>query len=69
MQGLKVISMENLNKRVEGRAGALFAISLAIMQGSVQIEGTHHMMIITIILGVIQQQQSKEWQVQWQRKK
>ena len=51
MQGLKVISMENLDLREEGRAGALFAISLTTMQGSVQIEGTHHMMMITIIPG------------------
>ena len=51
MQGLKVISMESFDLRKEGRAGALFAISLATMQGSVQIEGTHSMMMITIIPG------------------
>ena len=51
MQGLKVISMESLDLSEEGRAGALFAISLATMQGSVQIEGTHPMMMITIIPG------------------
>ena len=51
MQGLKFISMESLDLREEGRAGALFAISLATMQGSVQIEGTHRMMLITIIRG------------------
>ena len=51
MQGLKVISMESLDLRVERRASALFAISLATMQGSAQIEGTHHMMMITIISG------------------
>jgi len=49
MQGLKVISMEILDLREEGRADALFAISLATVQGSVQIEGTHRMMMITII--------------------
>ena len=49
MQGLKVISMESLDVREEGRAGDLFAISLATMQGSVRIEGTHCMMMITII--------------------
>lgn len=51
MHSLKVISMESLDLREEGRAGALFAISLATMQGSVQIEGTHCMMMITIIVG------------------
>ena len=51
MQGLKVISMESLDVREEGRAGPLFAISLATMQGSVQIEETHRMMMITIIPG------------------
>lgn len=51
MLGLKVISMESLDLREEGKAGALFAIRLATMQGSVQIEGTHHMMMITIIPG------------------
>ena len=35
------------------KANALLAISLATMQGSVQIEGTHHMMMITIISGAI----------------
>jgi len=49
MQGLKVISMESLDLREEGKAYAFLAISLATMQGSVQIEGTHHMMMITII--------------------
>ena len=43
--------MEGLDLMVEGRAGALFVISLVTMQGSVEIEGTHHMMMITIILG------------------
>ena len=51
MQGLKVISIESLDLREEGRAGSFFEISLATMQGSVQIEGTHRMMMITIILG------------------
>ncbi len=51
MQGLKVISMESLDLREEEREDALFAISLATMQGSVQIEGTHHMMMIIIIPG------------------
>ena len=51
MQGLKVISIESLDLREEGRACALFAISLATMQRSFQIEGTHHMMMITIIPG------------------
>ena len=36
---------------MEGREDALFAISLATMQGSVQIEGTHRTMMITIIPG------------------
>ena len=49
MQGLKVISMESLDLREEGKANALLAISLTTMQGSVQIEGTHRMMMITII--------------------
>ena len=48
---LKVTSMERSDLTVEGRADALLAISLDTMQGSVQIEGTHHMMIITIIPG------------------
>jgi len=43
--------MESLDLRVEGRAGDLFVISLATMQGSVEIEGTHHMMMITTIPG------------------
>ena len=51
MQGLKVVSMESLDLRVEVKAEDLFAISLVIMQGSVQIEGTHYMMMITIIPG------------------
>lgn len=50
MQGLKVISMEISDLRVEGREDALLAISLAIMRGNVQIEETRHMMMITIIL-------------------
>ncbi len=48
MQGLKVISMESLNLREEGRAGALFAISLATIQGSVLIKGIH-LEMMTII--------------------
>ena len=51
MHGLKVISMESLDRSEEGRVDSLFAISLAAMQGSVQIEGTHRVMRITIILG------------------
>ena len=43
--------MESLDLREEGRASALFTISLATMQGSDQIKGTHCMVMITIILG------------------
>ena len=43
--------MESLDLRVEGRADALLAISLAIMRWSVRIKGTHHLMMITIIPG------------------
>lgn len=50
MQGLKDFPMESMDLREEGREDALFATSLATMQGSVQIRGTHHMMMITIIL-------------------
>ena len=35
----------------EGKADALLAISSVTMQGSVQIEGTHHMIMIMIIPG------------------
>ena len=49
--GLTVTSKEKSNQRVEGMEDALFAIILATMQGSVQIERTHHMMMIKITPG------------------
>jgi len=66
--------MECPDLRVEGRADALLEISLAIMRETVQLEGTHHMMMITIILGassmiegmtgtMAKEKQSKELQV------
>ena len=42
---------EDQDSKMEGREDALFAINLATMQWSVQIEGTHRMMMITIIPG------------------
>ena len=48
MQGLKVTSMQSLDLREEERASALFAISLATMQGSVLIKGIH-LEMMTII--------------------
>jgi len=49
--GLKVISKETLDRGVEGRDDASFAINLATMRGSFKIERTHHMMMIKITLG------------------
>ena len=43
--------MESLDSKEEGKADALLATNLATMQGSVRIEGAHHMMMITIIPG------------------
>ena len=51
MAYLKITSMGSLGLRVEGKADALFVISSAIMRRSVQIAGTHHFMMITIIPG------------------
>ena len=48
---LQVTSMGSLDLRVEGKEGALLAISFSIMRRSVQIEGTHHLMMTTIIRG------------------
>ena len=43
--------MGSLDLRVEGKEDYLLVISLAIMRGSVLIEGEHQLMMITIILG------------------
>lgn len=51
MQVQRIKAKEDRDSKMEGREDAFFAISLATMQGSVQIEGTHHMMMITIIPG------------------
>jgi len=46
---LQVTSMGSLDLRMEGKVDSLLAISLAIMRRSDRIEGTHHLMMITII--------------------
>ena len=51
MAHLKITSLGSLDLRVEGKADALVAISLAIMQWSVRIAETHLLMKITIIPG------------------
>ena len=74
MAYLKITSMGSPDLRLEGKADALLAISLAIMRGNVQLEGTHHMMMIIIILGassiiegmtgtMAKEKQSKELQI------
>ncbi len=51
MAYLKITSMGSPDLMVEGKADALLAISLSIMRRSVQMVGTHHLMMITIIPG------------------
>jgi len=49
MAYLKITSLGSPDLRVEGKADALVAISLAIMQRSVRMAKTHLLMKITII--------------------
>ena len=51
MAYLKITSMGSPNLRVEGKANAWFVISSTIMQRSVRMVGTHHLMMIPIIPG------------------
>ena len=49
MAYLKITSMGSSDLRVEGTMDALLAMSLPIMRRSVRIEGTHYLMMMTII--------------------